>query len=164
MSTLKSPCAAGFVPRSRSRMPFSGSLLGRRCSQLRVPIGNREPDLNYGRHLNDTRAIGLNIIKDSSANTVGVARRARAVLAEMKDDRFPTSLSSWNDGDLAIGKGATHFGYVFQGEASLTRDVESWLDLKSGYFEVVVTDPAGTEHALGRRTIRKVGREMYLIS
>ena len=36
-----------------------------------------EPELNYGRHLDDTRAIGLNVIKDSGANTVDVARRAR---------------------------------------------------------------------------------------
>ena len=46
----------------------------------------REPDLNYGRHLDNTRAIGLNVIKESGANTVEVARRSRVALAEMEKD------------------------------------------------------------------------------
>ncbi len=46
----------------------------------------REPELNYGRHLDDTRAIGLNVIKDSGANTVDVARRAARALVEMEAD------------------------------------------------------------------------------
>jgi len=46
----------------------------------------REPDLDYGRHLDRSRAIGLNVIKESGANTVEVAERARAVLDAMKDD------------------------------------------------------------------------------
>jgi HAE1 family hydrophobic/amphiphilic exporter-1 len=45
-----------------------------------------EPELDYGRHLDRTRAIGLNVIKDSDANTVDVAQRARAVLEDMKRD------------------------------------------------------------------------------
>jgi HAE1 family hydrophobic/amphiphilic exporter-1 len=49
-------------------------------------IEYREPELNYGRHLNDTRAIGLNIIKDSNANAVEVAQRAWFALAEMERD------------------------------------------------------------------------------
>ncbi len=39
-----------------------------------------EPDLDYGRHLDRSRAIGLNVIKESGANTVEVAERARRVL------------------------------------------------------------------------------------
>jgi HAE1 family hydrophobic/amphiphilic exporter-1 len=49
-------------------------------------IEYREPELNYGRHLNDTRAIGFDIIKDSNANAVDVARRAWVSMAEMKRD------------------------------------------------------------------------------
>ncbi len=45
-----------------------------------------EPDLDYGRHLDQARAIGLNVIKESGANTVQVARRARKVLDEIGRD------------------------------------------------------------------------------
>ena len=45
-----------------------------------------EPDLDYGRHLDLTRAIGLNVIKDSDANSVDVARRARRALEDMGRD------------------------------------------------------------------------------
>jgi HAE1 family hydrophobic/amphiphilic exporter-1 len=43
-------------------------------------IALTEPDLDYARHLDRSRAIGLNVIKESGANTVDVARRARNVL------------------------------------------------------------------------------------
>ena len=46
----------------------------------------REPDLDYGRHLNESRAIGLNVIKESGANTVHVASAARKVLADIGND------------------------------------------------------------------------------
>jgi HAE1 family hydrophobic/amphiphilic exporter-1 len=46
----------------------------------------REPDLDYGRHLNESRAIGLNVIKESGANTVHVASAARKVLNEIGND------------------------------------------------------------------------------
>ena len=49
-------------------------------------ISYREPDLDYGRHLDKTRAIGLNVIKESGSNTVDVARRSRAALAEVAKD------------------------------------------------------------------------------
>ena len=45
-----------------------------------------EPDLDYGRHLDQGRAIGLNVVKESGANTVAVADRARRVLKETGDD------------------------------------------------------------------------------
>ncbi len=45
-----------------------------------------EPDLDYGRHLDLSRAIGLNVIKESGANTVAVAERARRVLEEIGSD------------------------------------------------------------------------------
>ena len=45
-----------------------------------------EPDLEYGRHLDRGRAIGLNVMKESGANTVAVAERARRVLHELEAD------------------------------------------------------------------------------
>jgi HAE1 family hydrophobic/amphiphilic exporter-1 len=45
-----------------------------------------EPDLDYGRHLDKARAVGLNVIKESGANTVGVATRARQVLEDIRHD------------------------------------------------------------------------------
>jgi HAE1 family hydrophobic/amphiphilic exporter-1 len=45
-----------------------------------------EPDLDYGRHLDQGRAIGLNVIKESGANSVAVADRANRVLEEIADD------------------------------------------------------------------------------
>ena len=49
-------------------------------------VAMAEPDLDYGRHLDEARAIGLNVIKESGANSVAVARRAQKVLAEIGRD------------------------------------------------------------------------------
>lgn len=49
-------------------------------------VSLREPELEYGRHLDRTRAIGLNVIKESGANTVEVARRSRETLAAIGSD------------------------------------------------------------------------------
>ena len=46
----------------------------------------REPDLDYGRHLDDARAVGLNVIKESGANSVQVAARARQALRRIAAD------------------------------------------------------------------------------
>ena len=45
-----------------------------------------EPELDYGRHLDRGRAIGLNVVKESGANTVAVAKRAQAVLRDLERD------------------------------------------------------------------------------
>jgi hydrophobic/amphiphilic exporter-1 (mainly G- bacteria), HAE1 family len=45
-----------------------------------------EPELDYGRHLDRGRAIGLNVIKESGANTVDVAARTRRTLKELEQD------------------------------------------------------------------------------
>lgn len=45
-----------------------------------------EPDLDYGRHLDQARAIGLNVVKESGANTVAVAERANRVLKDIGRD------------------------------------------------------------------------------
>lgn len=49
-------------------------------------VSLREPDLDYGRHLDGSRAIGLNVIKESGANSVTVAERANRVLREIGAD------------------------------------------------------------------------------
>jgi len=49
-------------------------------------VSLREPDLDYGRHLDGSRAIGLNVIKESGANSVTVAERANRVLQEIGAD------------------------------------------------------------------------------
>jgi HAE1 family hydrophobic/amphiphilic exporter-1 len=49
-------------------------------------IALAEPDLDYARHLDLSRAIGLNVVKESGANTVDVSRRGRKVLDEIKND------------------------------------------------------------------------------
>ena len=49
-------------------------------------IAYREPDLDYGRHLDRSRAIGLNVIKESGANTVQVVREAKGVLDRIAKD------------------------------------------------------------------------------
>jgi HAE1 family hydrophobic/amphiphilic exporter-1 len=46
-------------------------------------ITYREPDLDYGRHLDRARAVGFNVMKESGANTVDVATRARRQLDEI---------------------------------------------------------------------------------
>jgi HAE1 family hydrophobic/amphiphilic exporter-1 len=64
------------------RFPLGGGLTLGDLAEVRVS----EPELDYGRHLNDGRAVGLNVIKDSGANTVAVAARARRVLDEIGRD------------------------------------------------------------------------------
>lgn len=49
-------------------------------------VSLREPDLEYGRHLDGSRAIGLNVVKESGANSVTVAERANRVLREIGAD------------------------------------------------------------------------------
>ena len=49
-------------------------------------VALQEPQLDYARHLDRSRAVGLNVIKESGANTVQVAQRARAVLDGIADD------------------------------------------------------------------------------
>jgi mannose-6-phosphate isomerase-like protein (cupin superfamily) len=44
---------------------------------------------------------------------------ARGLLADMRNDEFPTSLSGWKGGALELIAGATHFGYVHEGVATV---------------------------------------------
>ncbi len=58
---------------------------GLRLSDI-ATVAYREPDLDFGRHLDRSRAVGLNVIKESGANTVQVAEAAQRLLEQMKRD------------------------------------------------------------------------------
>jgi hypothetical protein len=44
------------------------------------------------------------------------------VLCDMRYDRYPTTLSAWRNGTLAMQDGATHFGYVHEGQCMISCD------------------------------------------
>lgn len=58
---------------------------GLRLSDV-ATVAYREPELDYGRHLDRSRAIGLNVMKESGANSVRVAEAARRALEEIARD------------------------------------------------------------------------------
>ena len=76
------------VNQFRSLREFEDYPVDDRGLRLRdvATVALREPDLDYGRHLDGNRAIGLNVIKESGANSVVVAERANRVLAEIQAD------------------------------------------------------------------------------
>ncbi|HEX7635756.1 MAG TPA: cupin domain-containing protein [Noviherbaspirillum sp.] len=58
------------------------------------------------------------------------------LLADMQQDEFPTRLLAWSHQALELTRGATHFGFVFSGEAVLNCTSGSFT-LKPGmYFSV----------------------------
>jgi HAE1 family hydrophobic/amphiphilic exporter-1 len=81
-----------------------------------------EPDLDYARHLDLSRAIGLNVIKESGANSVDVARRCRAVLDAVAHDpvmrgiRVLTFTDQGEDIENSI-EGLLHAGLIGAGLA-----------------------------------------------
>jgi mannose-6-phosphate isomerase-like protein (cupin superfamily) len=61
---------------------------------------------------------------------------AHGALLDMPDDAFPTRLSGWADGVLELPAGATHFGYVQEGVATVGC-AAGRFDLAAGmYFAV----------------------------
>ncbi|MCX5801828.1 MAG: efflux RND transporter permease subunit [Candidatus Eisenbacteria bacterium] len=56
-------------------------------------IKYEEPSLNYGRHLNRERAIGIEVMKESGYNTVKVAQQARKKLEQIGKDPALEGLS-----------------------------------------------------------------------
>jgi HAE1 family hydrophobic/amphiphilic exporter-1 len=49
-------------------------------------VSHEMPELDYGRHLNQTYAIGLNVFKESGANIVDVGERVKKTIAEISKD------------------------------------------------------------------------------
>ena len=54
---------------------------------------------------------------------------------------------------------SAHLAGLFQGFGSLTRDIESWLDLDSGSFHMEVMGPDGSTKDLGTRTVERRGHD-----
>ncbi len=87
-------------------------------------VSLREPDLDYGRHLDRGRAIGLNVIKESGANNVAVSDRARRVLKEVESDpelRGIRVLTFTDQGEQIRNslEGLAHAGIVGAGLATI---------------------------------------------
>lgn len=66
-----------------ANMPLVGTHL--RLSDV-AEISFQEPPLEYGRHLDGNFAIGLNVAKESSANTIKIAEEVYKRIALMKND------------------------------------------------------------------------------
>jgi len=49
------------------------------------------------------------------------------------DEKFPTSLAAWDQGELKLSESGTHFGFVFKGESFLEASAGNFT-LKSGMF------------------------------
>jgi len=64
-------------------LPISGTSL--KLSDL-AEVSYEEPPLEYGRHLDGDFAIGLNIAKESSANTIAITDAVYQRIAEMESD------------------------------------------------------------------------------
>jgi HAE1 family hydrophobic/amphiphilic exporter-1 len=64
-------------------------------------IKYQEPVLNYGRHLNKERAVGIEVMKESGYNTVQVARDARKRLEEIGKDPALKGMSMLTFTDLS---------------------------------------------------------------
>jgi len=66
-------------------------------------VSREMPELEYGRHLNQTYAIGLNVFKESGANIVEVGRRVKETLAEIIEDPRMEGISLYLMDDLSDG-------------------------------------------------------------
>ncbi len=66
-----------------SRLPLTGSTLT--LGDV-AEISYEEPPLEYGRHLDGNFAIGLNVAKESSANTISITDAVYAKIEQMKSD------------------------------------------------------------------------------
>jgi mannose-6-phosphate isomerase-like protein (cupin superfamily) len=58
------------------------------------------------------------------------------VLADMKDDSFPSTLRAWSYDSLNLPGGATHFGYVFKGYPTLQVGPHQYLLSPGMYFSL----------------------------
>ncbi|MFB0564276.1 MAG: efflux RND transporter permease subunit [Candidatus Aminicenantaceae bacterium] len=61
------------------------------------------PELNYGRHLNQTYAIGLNVFKESGANIVDVGKRVREEVVKISEDPKMEGINLYFMDDMADG-------------------------------------------------------------
>ena len=54
--------------------------------------------------------------------------------ADLAGDKFPTRLATWSGGEISLGEGATHFGYVFEGAARLACALGEFAVAPGFYF------------------------------
>ncbi len=66
-------------------------------------VSHEMPELEYGRHLNQTYAIGLDVFKESGANIVEVGRRVKETIAEISKDPRMEGISLYMMDDLSDG-------------------------------------------------------------
>jgi HAE1 family hydrophobic/amphiphilic exporter-1 len=66
-------------------------------------VSRQMPELDYGRHLNRTYAIGLDVFKESGANIVDVGRRVKETIAEISQDPRMEGISLYLMDDMSDG-------------------------------------------------------------
>jgi HAE1 family hydrophobic/amphiphilic exporter-1 len=66
-------------------------------------VSHEMPELEYGRHLNQTYAIGLNVFKESGANIVDVGERVKETIAEISKDPRMEGISLYLMDDFSEG-------------------------------------------------------------
>jgi len=66
-------------------------------------VSREMPELDYGRHLNQTYAIGLNVFKESGANIVDVGRSVKDTIAEISKDPRMEGISLYLMDDMSEG-------------------------------------------------------------
>jgi HAE1 family hydrophobic/amphiphilic exporter-1 len=66
-------------------------------------VSHEMPELDYGRHLNQTYAIGLDVYKESGANIVDVAKRVKGAIAEISKDPRMEGINLFLMDDMSEG-------------------------------------------------------------
>jgi len=66
-------------------------------------VSHEMPELEYGRHLNQTYAVGLNVFKESGANIVDVGSRVKGTIAEISKDPRMEGISLYLMDDMSDG-------------------------------------------------------------
>jgi HAE1 family hydrophobic/amphiphilic exporter-1 len=66
-------------------------------------VSQEMPELNYGRHLNQTYAVGLDVYKESGANVVDVGKRVKKAIAEISQDPRMEGISLYLMDDMSEG-------------------------------------------------------------
>lgn len=80
-------------------------IIGKNDLKLRdiAKVNYETPELNYGRHLNQTYAIGLNVFKESGANIVDVGKSVKKAVAEISKDPKMEGINLYFMDDMADG-------------------------------------------------------------
>jgi HAE1 family hydrophobic/amphiphilic exporter-1 len=66
-------------------------------------VSRQMPELDYGRHLNQTYAIGLDVFKESGANIVDVGRRVKETITEISQDPRMEGINLYLMDDMSEG-------------------------------------------------------------